>query len=133
MKSHLLLRAVPATLALVFAWVPGALADPPAWYPVPGDSTFPFAGEASVTPTSAPIGAPLEFRFTVTNTSSERAEFSVGGCPVFVIVDGVYSPVWACPEFIRQIVLEPGECCCLQQPQAKASIAHRMAQRSRLL
>src|SRR6185503_6062522 len=76
--------------------------------PPTGDSTL--VVSASVTPTSASIGQPFDFHVTVTNTGTETRRFYVnGGCPVLYVIDQIYSPVLACPAFVQEIVLEPGQ------------------------
>jgi len=75
--------------------------------PPTGDSSL--VVSASVTPTSAPIGQPFDFHVTVTNTGTETKRFWVDGCPVFYVIDQIYSPNVPCPALAREIVLEPGD------------------------
>jgi flagellar hook capping protein FlgD len=101
-----LFLAAVALLPVLSAAAPGIL---PRDVSPPSSSDSSFVVGASVTPASAPIGAPFDFYCTVTNTGSVTARFYVDGCPVRYVVDQTYEPIQACILIAREIVLEPGQ------------------------
>ncbi len=94
---------------------------------VQGTVSNSFAMNGWAEPRVADVGEPMGFHITVTNSGDSTATFVVDGCPVHYTIDGIYTPMWACAEFARQITLAPGESITFD-PENDPQLLHDPAQ-----